>query len=481
MATQKDREDDRNTAADGVLTDIVEYLLHYEIENDAAFDSARLCLTDTLACGLDALDFTNCSRLLGPVVPGTRVPYACRLPGTRHELDPITATFNLGCMIRWLDLNDSFTAATGGHLSDNLAGIFMMADHLSRKRAGGGREPLLVREVLDLLVRAYEIQGCLSIENDFFLPGNDHNVLVRVATAGALARLLGGNHDQVMSAVSNAWIDASLVLYRHAPNAGARKNWASGEASAQAVRLAMMAMKGEMGYPRVLTAKGFGFCDARLAGKPLRFQRPYGDYAIQNSMFKFVAAGMHSQSAIEAAFQLHPSVHTRLDDIDRVEISSHREAMRIMHKTGPLQNPSDRDHCAEYVVAVALIHGKIEPKDFEDDFAADPRIDRLRAKMTMKEDPSHTRDFDDPGKRASPNAVQVWFKDGASTPKVKVDYPLGHKRRRADAVPALRAKFAASLKRRFPREQQQELLDLYDDGKRLDRMPVHEFVDMFVP
>ena len=474
-------ESSRNAGADEVLTGIVEYISGYKIENDAAFDSARLCLNDTLACGLDALDFSDCTTLLGPIVPGTKVPYACRLPGTRHELDPVTAAFNLGCMIRWLDLNDAFTAATGGHLSDNVAGILMMAEHLSRERTANGREPIVMREVLDLLIRAYEIQGCLSIENDFFLPGNDHNVLVRVATAGVLTRLLGGNRDQIMSAVSNAWIDSSLVVYRHAPDTGSRKNWASGDASAQAVRLAMMAMKGEMAYPHVLTAKRFGFYDARMAGRPFTFQRPYADYVIQNSMFKFVAAGMHSQSAIEAACKLHAAVRGRLDDIERVEITAHRENMRIMHKTGPLHNPSDRDHCAEYVVALGLIYGRIDPKNFEDDFAADPRIDKLRARMTMKEDAAFTRDFDDPSKRASPNAVQVWFRDASSTAKVTVEYPLGHKRRRADGVPALRAKFATSLERRYPREQQEKLLRLYDDRERLHRMPVHEFVDMFIP
>ena len=467
-------------APDQVLVDIADYVLSYKIEPGPAIDNARLCLTDTLACGLDALDCPECTKLLGPLVPGTVVPHGARVPGTRYELDPATAAFSLGCAIRWFDVNDTFTCATGSHPSDNLAGILMLADHLSRQRVAGGREPLLVRDVLTASLKAYEIQGCIALENDFFHTGTDHNILMRVASTAVLTRMLGGTREQIINAVSNAWIDCSLVLYRYAPNTGSRKGWACADASFQAVRLAMMAVKGEMGYPSVLTAKHFGLYAARFGGRQFTFQRPFGDYVIQNVMFKFLPGGMHGHTAIECAFRLHALVKDRLDDIERIDIYGHRDMIDIMHKTGPLYNPADRDHCAEYLVAVGLIHGKFGPRDLEDDFAADPRIDRLRDKMVVTEDPRYSKDFYDPDRRSEANAVQVWFKDGASTPKVEVEYPRGHKRRRAEFIPALRAKFEASLDRRFPQRQREQILKLYDDNRSLDRTPVNEFVGMFV-
>jgi 2-methylcitrate dehydratase len=383
-------------------------------------------------------------------------------------------------MIRWSDLNDAFTAATGGHPSDNLAGILMLADHLSRSRVAKGGAPLRMREVLDDLVKAYEIQGCIAIENDLFHLGSDHNVLVQVATTAVLTRMLGGTRDQIVNAVSNAWIDCSLVAYRYAPNAGSRKSWACADASARAVRLAMMAVKGEMGYPSVLTAKTYGFYDARFGGQAFRFQRAYGDYVIQHSMFKFVEAGMHSQSAVECALRLHPLVEGRLDDIERIELRGHRALIDIMHKTGPLYNAADRDHCVQYVTAIGLVHGKFGPQYLDDEHASDPRIDRLRDRMTMTEEPRYTTDFYDPDKRSSANAVQVWFKDGSSTPKAEVDYPLGHVRRRAEALPALQAKLVASLAHRFPPDQCARIQDLCADGTRFDATPVNTFIDLLV-
>ena len=467
-------------APDQVLVDIADYVLNYKIEAGPAIDNARLCLTDTLACGLDALDCPECTKLLGPLVPGTVVPHGARVPGTRYELDPATAAFSLGCAIHWFDFSDTFTCAQGSHPSDNVAGILMLADHLSRQRVTEGREPLRVRDVLTALVKAYEIQGCIALENDFFHAGIDNNILTRVASAAVLTLMLGGTREQIINAVSNAWIDCSLPLFRYAPNTGSRKNWAVAEASFQAVRLAMMAVKGEMGYPSVLTAKNFGFYAARRNGKPFTFQRTYGDYVIQNVHFKFVPGGMHGQTAAECAFRLSAQVKDRLDDIERIDIYAHRDMIDVMHKTGPLYNPADRDHCAEYLVAVGLIHGKFGPRDLEDDFAADPRIDRLRDKMVVTEDPRYSKDFYDPDKRSEANAVQVWFKDGASTPKVEVEYPRGHKRRRAEFIPALRAKFEASLDRRFPQRQREQILKLYDDNRSLDRTPVNEYVDLFV-
>ena len=467
------------TEPDRELVDIAEYADSFEPSN-AAIDAARLCTLDTMGCALNALDFPECAKLLGPVVPGTTVPHASRIPGTPYEVDPVTATFGFGSMIRWLDENDTFTAAQGSHPSDNLAGILMLGDHLSRRKSDKGEAPPVMRDVFVSLVKAYEIQGCLAIENDFKKVGIDHPLLTRVASSAVLTKMLGGVRAQIMNAVSNAWVDVSLAAIRHAPNTGWRKSWAAADATFNGLRLALMAMKGEMGYPTILSAPHYGFNDARFGGKPLAFQRPYGDYVIQHSMFKFVAAGMHSQSAVECALRLHPLVRDCIQDIERVVLHSQDALMRIMYKTGPLHNPADRDHCAQYVVAVALIFGRLRATDFEDDVAADPRIDQLREKTIVLEDQRYTKDFVDPAKRSSANAVQVFFKNGTQTPKIEVEYPPGHPTRRSDFMPVLRNKLESSLARRFCTEQQGRILALSEDAEKLDRMPVHEFVSLFV-
>lgn len=465
---------------DPVLTDIARYVLDYKVDRVQTFTCARLCLMDAIGCAIAALNYPACTKLLGPIVPGIVVPHGSRVPGTPCELDPAAAAFSLGCIIRWLDFNDTFTAAQGSHPSDNLAGILALSDYLSRKRVADGENPLIMRDVLEALVKAYEIQGCLAIENDFNEAAVDHVVLTRVATSAVLTRMLGGGLEEIVNAVSNAWIDNSLRVYRQAPNTGSRKGWAAAEASFQAVRLALMAVKGEMGYPSVLTAKRWGLYDALFDGRPFRFQRPYGSYVIEHSMFKPVAAGMHGQSAVECAFRLHPLVSNRLQDVSRVVISSQRALMGVMDKTGPLYNPADRDHCVQYVVAIGLIFGRLTPAHFEDDIAADPRIDALREKMAVVEDERYTRDFYAPDKRSSANAVQVYFNDGSSTPKVEVEYPLGHPRRRDEAMPALMSKFRDNLDQRFPPKQRDAILRLFDDAEKLDTMPVHRFVDRFV-
>jgi aconitate hydratase 2/2-methylisocitrate dehydratase/2-methylcitrate dehydratase len=467
-------------APDQVLVDIADYVVDFT-PGEPAIAASRLCMWDAIGCAFNALDFPECTKLLGPVVPGTVVPHASRVPGTTYALDPVTATFSFGCMIRWLDENDTFTAAQGSHPSDNLAGILMLADHLSRSRGATGQKPLEMRDVLEALVKAYEIQGCLAMENDFKRAAIDHPLLTRVASAAVLARMLGGTREEIVNAVSNAWVDSTLATIRHAPNTGWRKSWSAADATFNALRLAMMAVKGEMGYPAVLSAKYYGFYDARFGGKPFRFQQPYGDYVIQNSMFKFVAAGMHSQSAVECALRLHPLVKDRVRDIERIVMHSQDALIRIMDKSGPLHNPADRDHCAQYVVAVAMLYGKLEATDFEDDFAAaDPRIDQLRAKTTIVEDARYTKEFVDPAKRSSANAIQVFFSDGTHTPKIEVEYPMGHPKRRADFIPALRQRLERSLARRFAAKRQQHLLDLYDAGGEIDTMPVHEFVEALV-
>lgn len=468
----------QRSGPDRELTDIADYVLRYRPRGRTVLDIARLRMTDTLACALDALDYAECTKLLGPYVKGTVVPRGARVPGTAYVLDPVKAAFDLGTMIRWLDFNDTFTAAQGSHPSDNLGGILAAADALSRERAASRKPPLAMRDVLHALIMAYEIQGCIAIENDFNAMGIDHPMLSRVAVAAVVTRLMGGGRNEIINAVSNAWVDASLRVYRQAPNAGWRKSWAAGNACAEGVRLARMAMAGEMGYPTVLSARKWGFYERYRGGKAFRFQRPYGDYIIRNSMFKFVAAGMHGQSAAECAFRLHPHVRGRLAEIARIDIFSQRALMGIMDKTGPLHNPADRDHSVQYVVAVGLIYGKLEASDFEDAFAADPRIDALRTRMTVTEEPRFTREFTDPKIRSSANAIQVTFKDGSRTPKVVVEFPFGHPRRLKEAGPVLRAKFERALGRRYSPKRVRQILALCDDGARLEATPVQAFMDM---
>jgi len=468
----------QRTGPDRELTDIADYVLSYRARSRKILDIAGLRMTDTLACALDALDYPDCTKLLGPVIKGTMVPLGARVPGTAFVLDPVKAAFDLGSMIRWLDFNDTFTAAQGSHASDNLGGILAAADALSRERASAGKAPLTLREVLEALIKAYEIQGCIAIENDFNAIGVDHPLLSRVATAAVVTHMMGGGRAEIINAVSNAWIDTSLRVYRQAPNAGWRKSWAAGNAVSEGVRLARMAMAGEMGYPTVLTAKKWGFYDRFRNGRPFSFQRPYADYVIRNSMFKFVAAGMHGQSAVECAFRLHPHVKDRLADIQRIDIHSQRALMGIMDKTGPLHNPADRDHSVQYVVAVGLIHGRLEASDFEDAFAADPRIDALRDKMTVTEDKRFTREFTDPKIRSSANAIEVTFRDGTRTPRVTVQFPFGHPRRLKEAGPVLRAKFERSLARRYSAKRVNAILALCDDGARLEATPVHDFMTL---
>ena len=461
---------------DRELTDIADYVMNFKV-GTKAIDAARLVLTDTMACALDALDFPDCVKLIGPVVAGTVVPHASRVPGTHFELDPVTATFGFGAMIRWLDMNDTFTAAQGSHPSDNLAGILMLADHLTRS----GAKQFTIADVLEALVMAYEIQGCIAIENDFKEMAIDHPLLTRVASSAVLTRMLGGTHAQVVNAVSNAWVDSGLAAVRHAPNTGWRKSWAAADATHQALKLALMAVKGEMGYPSILTAPKYGFYAAHTGGKPFKFQRPYGDYVLPHSMFKFVAAGMHSQSSVECAFRLLPLVKDRITEIARIEIHSQRALMGIMYKTGPLHNPADRDHCVQYIVAVGLIHGELKPQDFENEFAAaDPRIDHLRELTVVTEEPRYSRDFVDPDKRSSANAIQVFFKDGTSTPKIEIEYPIGHQRRRSEVMPVLKQKFASSIKRRFDAAQCARIEALCADAVKLDATPADKFVDAFV-
>jgi 2-methylcitrate dehydratase len=463
--------------ADKVLALIADYAMNYSIKSQDAYDTARYCLMDTLGCGLEALEYPACTKLMGPIVKGTSVPNGAKVPGTQFQLDPVQAAFNIGAMIRWLDFNDTWLAAEWGHPSDNLGGILATADWLSRNGS-----TLTVRDVLTAMIKAHEIQGVLALENSFNRVGLDHVVLVKVASTAVVSQLLGLSREETINAVSQAWVDGqSLRTYRHAPNTGSRKSWAAGDATARAVRLALIAQTGEMGYPSVLTARGWGFYDVLFKGKPFKFQRRFGSYVMENVLFKIsFPAEFHAQTAAECAMQLHPLVKDRIPDIKRIRIRTHEAAIRIIDKKGPLSNPADRDHCIQYMVAVPLIFGRLTAGDYEDGVAKDPRIDALRAKMVCVEDRKFTRDYHAPDKRSIANALTVEFRDGTKLEEVVCEYPIGHRRRRGEGMPVLVEKFRTNLARRFPVKQSQTILHLCLDPKRLDNTRVDEFVDLFV-
>jgi 2-methylcitrate dehydratase len=469
---------------DSALTDIVDYVQDYVIESDLAFETARHCLIDTLGCGLEALEYPACTKLLGPIVPGTIVPHGAKVPGTSFQLDPVQAAFNIGAMIRWLDFNDTWLAAEWGHPSDNLGGILATADWIARTRIAGGKPPPLMREVLTAMIKAHEIQGVIALENSFNRVGLDHVLLVKVASTAVVAHLLGCTREEIVNALSLAWVDGqALRTYRHAPNTGSRKSWAAGDATSRAVRLALIAKTGEMGYPTVLTAKTWGFYDVSFKAQPFKMQRPYGSYVMENVLFKIsYPAEFHSQTAVEAAMTLHGALLARgksAADIARVTIRTHEACIRIIDKQGPLANPADRDHCIQYMVAVPLLFGRLTAADYEDGVASDPRIDALRAKIVCSEEPAFTRDYHDPAKRSIANALLVELRDGTKLEEVSVEYPIGHRRRRADGIPLLLAKFRKNLARRFPEKQQKAILDASLDRNRLENMPVNEYVDLY--
>jgi 2-methylcitrate dehydratase len=470
---------------DQVLLDIADYVIGHEIESELAYETARHCLIDTLGCGLEALEYPACTKLLGPIVPGTIVPNGAKVPGTPFQLDPIQAAFNVGTMIRWLDFNDTWLAAEWGHPSDNLGGILAVADWLARQAIAAGREPPVMRDVLTAMIKAHEIQGVLALENSFNKVGLDHVVLVKVASTAVVARMLGLSRDEIINAVSLAWVDGqSLRTYRHTPNTGSRKSWAAGDATSRAVRLALIAKTGEMGYPSALTAKTWGFYDVSFKGQPFKFQRPYGSYVMENVLFKIsYPAEFHSQTAVEAAMTLHErlaAMGVSADAIARITIRTHEACIRIIDKKGPLDNPADRDHCIQYMVAMPLLFGRLTAADYENEVAKDPRIDALRAKIDCVEDPRFTQDYHDPEKRSIANALTVELADGRKLPEVVVEYPIGHQRRRRDGIPLLEAKFRKNLARRFPEKQQRAILDVSLDRARLANMPVHEYVDLYV-
>ena len=476
------RRSSGGTKPDQVLADIADYVTRYRIASTEAYNTARLCLMDTLGCGLEALTYPACTKLMGPLVPGTMVPNGARVPGTSFVLDPVAAAFNIGCMIRWLDYNDAWLAAEWGHPSDNLGAVLATADWLSRGGTAEGRKPLTVRDVLTGMIKAHEIQGVIALENSFNRVGLDHVVLVKVASTAVAAQMLGLSRAEIVNALSHAWIDGhSLRTYRHLPNTGSRKSWAAGDATSRGVRLALMAQRGEMGYPAALTFKDWGFYDVLFGGKQFKLRQPYRSYVMEHVLFKIsYPAEFHAQTAVECALKLHPTVMNRLNEIKRIRIRTHEAAIRIIDKKGPLANPADRDHCIQYMVAVPLIFGRLTAADYEDHVAKDPRIDKLRAKIVCVEDRKFSRDYHDPKKRSIANALTVEFTDGTKLKEVVCEYPIGHKRRRAEGMPILVEKFRTNLARRLPQKQQQEILELCLDRPRLEATRVDQFVDMFV-
>ncbi|HUR56577.1 MAG TPA: bifunctional 2-methylcitrate dehydratase/aconitate hydratase [Opitutaceae bacterium] len=480
-------------APDQLITELADYALNAKIASDEAYDTARWCLVDTLACGIMALAYPACTKLLGPIVPGTTIAQGARVPGTSYELDPVQAAFNIGTIVRWLDFNDTWLAAEWGHPSDNLGAILGVADWLSRNQAAGStpaafqsalRAPqsaITLRDVLVAMVKAHEIQGVLALENSFNRVGLDHVLLVRIASTAVAAALVGGSREQVINALSHAWLDGSaLRTYRHAPNTGSRKSWAAGDATSRAVRLALIALTGEMGYPSALSAKTWGFQDVSFRGNPVKLARPLGSYVMEHVLFKIsFPAEFHAQTAVECAVKLHPLVRDRLDAIERIELTTHESAIRIIDKTGPLHNPADRDHCLQYMTAIGLLFGALTAEHYEDGVAQDPRIDTLRATMVVNEDKQYSRDYLDPIKRSIANAVQVFFRDGTKTEKVVVEYPIGHRRRRQEGIPVLHQKAEAAFLAHYGAERAGTLMALFADRAKLEAMPVHAFMAAF--
>ncbi len=467
---------------DDVLVKIADYVLDKQIESEEAYKTARYCLMDTLGCGLLALTFPDCVKLLGPYVEGTEVPGGVRVPGTKHVLDPVKGAWDIGAIIRWLDFNDTWLAAEWGHPSDNLGGILATADYLSQKNISEGKDPLSMKDVLTYMIKAHEIQGILALENSFNRVGLDHVVLVKVASTAVISAMLGLNKEQTIDALSQAWVDGqSLRTYRHAPNAGPRKSWAAGDATSRALQLVLLTQKGQIGYPSVLSAPTWGFYDVQFKGEQFSLPREFSSYVMENVLFKIsFPAEFHAQTSVEAAVILHEEIKDRIDEIETVEITTHESAIRIISKEGTLNNPADRDHCIQYMTAIGLLKGDLVAEDYEDDVASDPRIDELRGKMVIQEDERYTKEYLEEDKRSIANAIMIHFKDGSSTEKVEVEYPIGHRRRREQGIPLLIEKFKANLSTQFSENRTKEILSLCEDQSTLENSSVIDFMNLMI-
>ncbi|QGX38230.1 bifunctional 2-methylcitrate dehydratase/aconitate hydratase [Permianibacter aggregans] len=475
---------DRNERPDWdkEIQKIADYVIDASIETEEAYDTARYCLMDTLGCGFLAYRYPECAKHLGPIVPGTVVPNGARVPGSLYELDPVKAAFDIGTLVRWLDYNDTWLAAEWGHPSDNLGAILAVADYVSRQQVAEGYEAMTMRDVLTAMIKAHEIQGVMALENSFNRVGIDHVILVKLASAAVVTEMLGGDREDIMTTISQVFVDGqALRTYRHAPNAGSRKSWAAGDATSRAVRLALITMTGEMGYPSALSASKWGFYDVLFKGKKFEFQREFDSYVMEQILFKIsFPAEFHAQTAVECAVKLHPKIIDRLDQLDRIELTTHESAIRIISKVGELRNPADRDHCLQYMVAIGLLKGNLTADDYEDAAAQDERIDALREKMVVQEDKRYSEDYHAPDKRSIANAIQVFFKDGSKTDKVEVEYPIGHRRRREEGIPVLVNKFKANVATRFPAKHARDIIELMMDKDELEATPVNEFMNLMM-
>lgn len=460
---------------------IADYVIDYTIDSNEAYETARLCLKDTLGCGVLALNYPECRKMLGPIIPGTQVPFGVHVPGTQYRLDPVQGAFNIGTMIRWLDFNDTWLAAEWGHPSDNLGGILAVADYVSQKNKAQSEAPLSMLDVLTAMIKAHEIQGVLALENSLNRVGLDHVALVKIATTAVVTHMLGGDRDAIMRATSQAIVDGqSLRTYRHAPNTGSRKSWAAGDATSRGVRLAMITLLGEMGYPSALSAKTWGFYDVLFNKEPFQFQRPYGSYVMENVLFKLAyPAEFHAQTAVECAVELHPEVMTRFDEIEKIELITHESAVRIISKEGPLYNPADRDHCLQYMVAIGLLHGDLTAEHYEDTQAVDPRIDTLRNKMVVTENSTYSADYHDPEKRSIANAMQIYYTNGDKSKKIEIEYPIGHRRRRDEGIAVLEEKFSRNLATQFTPSKAQKIEHALSSIEQLKTLPVDEFMALW--
>ena len=470
-------------SADQALQDIADYVIDFKVESEEALNTARNCLIDTIGCGLLALKYPNCTRHLGPLVPGTTVENGARIFGKSFELDPVKAAWDIGALVRWLDFNDTWLAEEWGHPSDNLGAIMALSDYISRVNIANHKSPLSIRDVLEYMIKAHEIQGILALENSFNKVGLDHVLLVRVASTAVATHMLGGTREQIIDALSQAWADgSSLRAYRHAPNAGSRKSWAAGDATSRAVRLAMITMAGEMGMPSILSSPEWGFYDVSFKGREFSFSKSYGTYVMENILFKIsFPAEFHAQTAVECAVLLYPEIKEKLNEIERIEVTTHESALRIIDKTGALDNPADRDHCMQYMLAVAMIKGDLVAEFYEDSFhQQNSLIDKLRNKMILKEDKRYSKDYLADDKRSIANALQIFFKDGSQTDKVEVEYPIGHRNRRQEGIPLLERKFFNSLKSIYSKEHSDRIYSLCLDKEKTEQTPVNEFMDMFV-
>jgi len=476
--TMDDYRSAQRPKPDELLLQLAEYALGKNVNSVEALQTAHYCLLDSMGCAIRALNYPACTKLLGPVVNGATFKHGAQVPGTRYVLEPVQAAFNIGAMIRWLDFNDTWLAAEWGHPSDNLGGILAVADYVNQQRKSTSDPPVLVQDVLDAMIKAYEIQGVLALDNSFNRVGLDHVILVRIATTAVACQMLGGNQEQIINALSNAWIDGgALRTYRHAPNTGSRKSWAAGDATSRGVWHALMALKNEMGYPSALSAWQWGFNDVLFKGESVKLPRPLGSYVMENILFKVsYPAEFHAQTAVDAAMSLHAQVKDRLDDIKEITIDTQEAAIRIIDKTGPLDNPADRDHCLQYMVAIPLIYGRLTARDYEDDIACDPRIDQLREKMKITENKQFSVDYLDPEKRSIANAIQIEFNDNSRTDRVEIHYPIGHRQRREESIPLLRNKFEQSVKQS---KHHKLLMEVFDDSNQLSHMPVTNFLKLF--